>query len=135
MGSPFFRAGPGKPNAVSMPKVFISYTTADSDVAQTIAGALAERHITCWRFERGKIAGEPHLTTSQREIGEAEVVLMVISPASLTSDFVFGELLHARGAKKPIIPVYCGLAHDHPGLQKPKWAVPLGFEVAVTWDR
>ena len=80
-------------------RVFISYASADRDFAKRLEGWLSGEGIVCWRDEHSLTAGRITKQLS-RAIMKNDIVLLVLSRASLTSDWVRWEVASAREAEK-----------------------------------
>jgi len=94
-----------KKRDVPPPKIFLSYARADQAFATRFANNLLKQHIDVWldvfRIEPGK--------SWARQIGEAldicQVMLLVLTPTSVTSDNVDDEWNYWLDQKKPLLAV------------------------------
>lgn len=116
-----------------MPEVFISYAEADRPLAERLGESLPLIGYSTWYYHRDYIPGILHLETTKKQIEAASVFLVIISPASLESDFVFPELLHAVAVRKHLVPVLAKIRYNELEHLKPRWITALGFAVAVEW--
>lgn len=116
-----------------MSDIFISYAEADRDIAEQIGVIIPGFGYSTWFYHRDFIPGVLHLETTKQQIELSSVVILLISRASLSSDFVFPEVLHAVAQRKPIIPVLIDLAYGELEREKPRWVTAIGFSVAVPW--
>ena len=116
-----------------MQDIFISYAEADEGVARTIASYLEKGRYKTWYYHRDYKGGTYHPKTTEREISESGIFLVLISHNAFLSDFVFPELLHARACEKPVIPVLLGVTHRDIQSQRPNWADAISRCTAVTW--
>jgi TIR domain len=82
-------------STVNHGRVFISYSSADRPFVQKMEAVLTESGMKCWRDEHELVAGR---ITKQlkRAIMSNDVVLVVLSKNSLSSDWVEWELASAR---------------------------------------
>jgi hypothetical protein len=86
-------------------KVFISYSSKDAKIAQTICEALEARGHGCWMASRNVRPGENYQGAIVRAIGEAGVMVMVFSTNANNSDEIKKELALASQSKLNVIPV------------------------------
>ena len=87
--------------------VFISYPRDNSHGqlwAEAIEVALTRAGIRCWR-DVNDIATEGFSRAIEAGIEQCDLVLVVVSRQTVTSDWVPNELTYAKGIKKPIMPV------------------------------
>src|SRR5262249_58407098 len=96
-------AGAGARRAVS--HVFLSYARRDQEFADRLVTALEGRGVNVW-VDRQDIPGG---AAGEAAIGEAgsvsSAVLVVLSPASVTSEYVPKELSLAEKYDRPIVPI------------------------------
>jgi hypothetical protein len=116
-----------------MADVFISYAEENRSIAEQLGNEIPRLGYSTWLYHRDSIPGLLHLETTRREIESATVVMVLVSRASLHSDFVFPELLHAVSLHKHLLPVLIDVTHRDIEGEKPKWAAAIGFAVAVSW--
>jgi hypothetical protein len=116
-----------------MADIFISYAESDRAVAEQIGGIIPGFGYTTWYYDRDFVPGVSHLETTKRQIEAASIVVVIVSRASLNSDFVFPEVLHAVAMHKHLIPVLIDIDYQDLEREKPRWVTALGFSVAVTW--
>ncbi|MEO8395966.1 MAG: protein kinase, partial [Chloroflexota bacterium] len=87
--------------------VFISYTDADSEFVQRLVYDLKSEGIPVWVDKRGVKAGTRNWENAIREaIQSASAVILIASPDSRRSNFVFDALAIAEMYKCPIYPVW-----------------------------
>jgi len=89
-------------------RVFISYkqqVDPDHDFARHLERFLRQQGHGVFRDETGITPGEKWPERLRQEIRRCEVVLALISNASLQSDWFRTELNYARDKEKPIVPV------------------------------
>lgn len=116
--------------AKTMSEVFISHVQEDGAVALRLATDLLNAGYATWYYERDAIAGTSYLRQVMEAIGQCEVFLVIISPASLASIHVDRELTHAYEKGKHLLPLLSGLTFGDFELQKPDWKFALGPTVA-----
>ena len=97
-------AGAARPR----PKVFISYSRTDADLAREVKAALESNQIQGCIDEQDIAPGEDIAAFIHRAVGAADVVLSIVSERSLLSPWVGMEGVHAlydealRGGRKLI---------------------------------
>ena len=101
---------------VSRPKVFLSYSHADSDVADKIARHLDKTGIDYFRDTKDIGWGGNISDTVANGITTSSAVIVILSPASLKSHWVPFEVGHASSKAKHILPylTHSALASDLP---------------------
>lgn len=89
-----------------MPRIFISYSHQDKNTAKNVVAKLraAESDNQVW-FDENLKAGQIWSDKLVEEIIKSDVVLFLISPDSVKSDYCKQEIAQAQGARKPIIPL------------------------------
>jgi hypothetical protein len=117
-----------------MADIFISYAEQDRSVAEQIGCTLPGFGYSTWFYHRDYVPGVQHLETTKQQIEAASVAIILVSRASLGSDFVFPELLHVVALRKHMMPVLIDIRYDELEREKPRWVTALGFSVAVSWD-
>jgi sugar/nucleoside kinase (ribokinase family) len=85
-------------------RVFISYSEADSEVAERLERALGDRGVDCFRHAKDIGPGQRIEQTVVQALLECSAVIVVISPASARSAWVSYEIGLARGRDKLIVP-------------------------------
>jgi TIR domain len=89
---------------VSAP-IFISYSSKDRDVAETICQALEVRGQNCWIACRDVGAGENFQEAIVRELRSAKVMLLVFTSNANNSDEIKKELVLAGRHQVTVVPV------------------------------
>lgn len=89
-----------------MNPIFISYSRIDElFVAAELVPWLESRGIPVWIDRRGIVPGEMWRNSLDEAILDASAVLLIITRASIKSDYVKYEWAYAMGAGIPVIPV------------------------------
>lgn len=88
-----------------MADVFVSYASADRDVAFRIVGYLEEQGIRCWVAPRDVGPGVEYGQAIIDAIGEVRALVLVLSDQSNESQFVRKEVERAVSKTKPVLPV------------------------------
>jgi hypothetical protein len=87
-----------------MSKVLISYSQADSEIADEIVRTLVKQKVEILRDVRDVSWGESVELKVDRGFDEISAVLVVISPASLKSQWMPYEIGFLRGKEKTVLP-------------------------------
>ena len=96
-------AGYGSP-ILSAP-IFISYSSKDKDIAETICKALESRGQSCWISCRDVGAGDNFQEAIVRALREAKVMLLVFTSNANNSDEIKKELVLAGRHQVTVVPV------------------------------
>lgn len=88
-----------------MADVFVSYASADRDVAFRIVDYLEAQGIRCWVAPRDVGPGVEYGQAIIDAIGEARALVLVLSDQSNESQFVRKEVERAVSKTKPVLPV------------------------------
>lgn len=88
-----------------MSSVFISYAHADSEIAIKLQNEFAAAGLTCWRDERCIRTGDDFAVEITRAIRDCKLFVLLLSPASNSSDYVHKEVAIAYHFGRQIIPV------------------------------
>lgn len=86
-------------------QVFISHSSKDRKVAQTICSALESRKFKCWLASRDVGPGTDFMEEIVNAINDAKVMVLVFSENANNSDEIKREIVLAGNAKVPVIPV------------------------------
>ncbi len=108
-----------------MAQVFISYVEEDGEVAQAIAHALEAAGYSTWYYERDSLPGLRYLKQVADAIEAADALLILISPNSVNSGQVTGELDIAYERGKHLLPVRYGITHAAWQERRPDWRQAL----------
>ncbi|MDO4808201.1 MAG: toll/interleukin-1 receptor domain-containing protein, partial [Coriobacteriales bacterium] len=109
------------------PYIFVSYAHADDDVVMPIISALAEEGYRVW-YDAGIQAGSAFPDYIAGHVHDCECFLMLISRASLASDWCRNEVNYAIASRKKILPVYLEDVELPRGLE-----IQLGTVQALFW--
>lgn len=91
--------------------VFISHVEEDADLAVGLASELELAGFTTWYYERDTLRGPSYLLQVADAIGDASVVLVVISTHALSSHQVTAEVVRAYEREKPFVPLLVDISH------------------------
>jgi nucleoside 2-deoxyribosyltransferase len=105
-----------------MPRVFVSYSHVDKAVARQICQVLDECGIDYFRDEKSIDWGGSIPAEVRAGLAGCDVVVVVVSPASLKSGWVHFEIGHASALDKPILPYL-----THPSLDLPAYIRDLRY--------
>jgi len=126
--------GPTRPaGAPAEPYAFISFSHDGADYAGCLTEHLASAGVTAW-YDRYLPAGEKLSAVIQTRIARCAVVLVILTPDAVKSDWVERELAYAQDLNKPIIPLMLIRCHEpmriaelkyedvtHRGMPTPAW--------------
>jgi len=87
------------------PSIFVSYSRRDERAAIAMEKALRGRNLAVWRDARSILAGERWFDAIEQGIRSARGVVVLLSDASASSDWVTYEYAYATGARIPVIAV------------------------------
>ena len=85
--------------------VFISYSSADKDIADKVCTALEEADIKCWMAPRDILSGENWPEAIASAIQGSTVVLVVFSGSTNQSKHVVNELTMAQNKGIKVVPL------------------------------
>jgi MraZ protein len=102
--------------------VFISYSREDRMLARRIYDRVKKLGLNCFLDEKGISWGTDFKTKIEQELANCSAVIVVVSPASITSQWVPFEVGHAMGAGKLILPYL-----QHRSVQPPGFLARLQF--------
>jgi hypothetical protein len=85
------------------PSIFISYSRQEAPFVDNLLDHLEDLNLRVWVDYHSLIPARPWVDEIARGIEEANVVLLVVSKASMRSDYTVAELLTAFQLKKRII--------------------------------
>jgi hypothetical protein len=89
----------------NMQKVFISYSRKDIDFARKLAGDLESAGYDVWWDITDLQGGDDWVNTIPQAISSSQYVLVVLTPASVESEWVRKEYTQALSLRRKIIPL------------------------------
>lgn len=101
-----------------MSHVFISYAREDIDFASVVRAKLEETGLRVWLDTRAIQAGVDWGDEIDRALTEAVAVLLVVSPAAKSSEYVAFEWAYALGSGARVIPLMYRATELHPRLAR-----------------
>lgn len=87
-----------------MHNVFISYSTKDTDIAESACNALESAGIKCWIAPRDEIGGKGYAGVIVEAIKNCKVLLLISSSSIMDSEHVLSEVAIAFDEKNIILP-------------------------------
>ena len=91
-----------------MGHIFVSHSSADSEVARDVVGYLERSGLTCWLAARDVDLGDDYSSQVIRAIDRSDRVVVLVSAAANDSPHVRRELERAVGGGRRIVPVRIG---------------------------
>lgn len=85
--------------------IFVSYSREDIDLVYPLADKIRLLGYDVWTDVTGIVGGSVWHTEIEKALIQCDVVIVMISYASMKSEWVRKEVLHALDLKKNIIPV------------------------------
>ena len=95
-------------------RVFLSYAQQDLADADALKRALSKAGESVWS-DKEILGGEDWDSSIQRALRDSNVVLTLVTPASLSSQYVNYEIGSAIGANVPVVPVLLREVESLPG--------------------
>ena len=115
-----------------MSHIFISYVEEDSSLVQEVAEGLEASGYKTWYYERDSVPGLSYLEQMGEAIDDAQAMVLVISPQSVTSRQVTTEVVRAHEQAKPFIPLLHGLSHAEFQERQSSWRQALGASTSIS---
>ncbi|MBN2026441.1 MAG: AAA family ATPase [Actinobacteria bacterium] len=113
-----------------MGNIFISHVITDQPIMLEIAKGLEEAGYTAWYFERDVLPGTSYLIQITRAIEACDALVLLVTPAALSSDQMSKEVVGAFECRIPLIPVLVGVRPSKLKESQPEWRHALG-ETAI----
>ncbi len=108
---------PRGPAGVGSRTVFLSYASADADLATQVCGFLESHAVSCWMAPRDVKPGAQYADAIVRAISDAKALVMVLSASSVGSAHVGREIERAASKRKQIIALKIDAALLTPALE------------------
>src|SRR5882724_8937385 len=109
-----------------MRSVFISYSRVDATTANEITAVLTDLGVQYFRDIKNINWGDAINSRVRDELRKCIAVLVIISPASLKSQWVPYEIGHASALGKKILPFL-----THPSIEAPLYIRDLNFITSI----
>jgi hypothetical protein len=106
--------------------IFLSHVESDFSVMEEIAWGLEAAGYGTWYFERDVLPGTSYLIQITRAIESCDAIVLLVSPAALSSDQVTKEVVGAFERRIPFIPVLTGITPPELKERQPEWRHALG---------
>jgi len=107
-------------------KVFISYSSVDEPLAKEIEGTLEATGISAFRDKKDIDWGDDVLERVAKGLTDCSAVVVIVSPASLKSQWVPFEVGHAMALGKKVLPFLA-----HPSIDVPDFLRKLNHKQRV----
>jgi TolB-like protein/predicted Zn-dependent protease len=98
-------------------RVFISYASADSSIANAVCSALERESVRCWIAPRDVTPGELYSANIVHAIDTTRVVVLILSQHAADSAHVLREVERASSKRHPILSFRIDLAPLPDGLE------------------
>ena len=110
---------PAVPAAVPVAarSVFLSYASADLSVATQVCTALEAQGVSCWIAPRDVMAGDLYADAIVRAINACQVLVLILSEASVASPHVLREVERASAKRRAVVSVRIDAAALTPSLE------------------
>lgn len=86
------------------PRVFISYSSRQSDLAASVRHQLCSQGISCWMAPDSIPPGSNYLTQIALALSRIDVLVLILTPEATQSRWVQKEISTAIGANKIVLP-------------------------------
>ena len=106
--------------------VFISYSSIDEDFAEDVAQILEDIGIEYFLDSKDIDWGDHIVKEVQEGLSNCSTIVVIISPASLKSQWVLFELGYAMGRGKDVLPLLM-----HPSLDVPGYLQAVHYETSL----
>lgn len=117
--------------------LFISYSTKDQEITETIYAKLKENHLNPWIASKNILSSENYALKIAESIKESDGIVLILSTNSMESIHVEKEMGLALKYKKPIYPLKIDLTLPENSfeyyLEGVQWIdATVGFDHAMT---
>ena len=86
-------------------RVFISYASQDTAVAQRLCATLEAAGLPCWIAPRDVRAGESYAAAIVQAINSCRMLVLVLSKSAIESSHVLREVERASSKKRPVLSI------------------------------
>ena len=110
-------------------RVFISHSHEDRELADYLADRLSEAGHAVWRPEEQLLPGDNFALKTGQALAESDAMVILVSPQSVRSQSVRGEINYALGSPNyagRVIPVMVRPTKDMPWFLRTLDAVEVG---------
>ncbi|MBL8814176.1 MAG: protein kinase [Planctomycetaceae bacterium] len=106
--------------------ICLCHVADDSLDLRRIAGRLEEVGLSTWYYQRDALPGVSFVRQLTEAIKRSRAVLLLISPASLSSDYFASEVSEAAQRRRVIVPLLSGISREEFESRQPVWRPLLG---------
>ena len=99
-----------------------------------LANLLENLGFTTWYYQRNAIPRVSFVRQTAEAIQRSRAVIMLISPASLNSDYFARQLSEAIDRKRVVVPLLTGISRDDFEIRQPAWRPMLGSTATLEID-
>ena len=86
-------------------RVFISYASQDTSVAQRLCTTLEAAGLPCWIAPRDVRAGESYAAAIVQAINSCRMLVLILSKSAIESSHVLREVERASSKKRPVLSI------------------------------
>ena len=86
-------------------RVFISYASQDTSVAQRLCATLEAAGLPCWIAPRDVRAGESYAAAIVQAINSCRMLVLILSKSAIESSHVLREVERASSKKRPVLSI------------------------------
>jgi len=117
-----------------MGNIFISHVISDEPLMRELAQGLEQAGYTAWFFERDVLPGPSYLIQITQAMEQCDAVVLLATPAALSSDQVSKEVVGAFERQIPFLPVLVGVTPPELKEKQPEWRHALGGTAMLCAD-
>ncbi len=117
-----------------MGNIFISHVISDEPLMRELVEGLEAAGYTAWFFERDVLPGPSYLVQITQAMEECDAVVLLVTPAALSSDQVSKEVVGAFESRIPFLPVLLGVTPPELKEKQPEWRHALGGTAMLCAD-
>ncbi len=111
--------------------IFVAHVEEDFDIALEIALGLEQAGHSTWTYEADSIPGPSYLVQTGQAVEDAQAIIVIISPPSVSSRQVTKEIVRAHEAGKDFIPVRRDISHIEFQNRQPEWREAIGAAASI----
>ena len=98
------------------PYIFVSHHHKDNGFISSLCDRMRDRGIKHFRYDKSVKAGADHVNEVHENVKLASHLMVIVSPASLESQWVWYEVGYAKGNQKTVVPYVIDQAVSKPSF-------------------